>query len=1548
MNDPGDTFSEFDIAIVGMAGRYPDAANVDAFWSNLCQGKESVRFFTDDELRQAGISEASLQQPGYVKAAPVLDDPAGFDARFFGFTPNEAVLMDPQHRLALELAWEAVENAGYDADRLPGRVGVFASSAMNTYLLLSGILPKFVESYLPTLIGSDKDFLATRISYQLGLTGPSMTVQTACSSSLVATHIACQSLLNQECDMALAGGTAIRVPHHAGHQFQEGSVFTPDGHCRPFDAGANGTIFGSGGGMVVLKRLSDAVESRDNIVALIKGSAVNNDGNSKAEYTAPSIESQSEVILEALASANVDADQMAYVEAHGTGTYLGDPIEIAALTKAYRESTDACGYCAIGSVKSNIGHLDAAAGVTALIKTAMAMQQKKLPPSINFEKPNPQIDFANSPFFVNTEMSSWMDDGSPQFAGVTSLGIGGTNAHVVLGPAPTISEQIDSKDWHLLPLAARTEAAVTQSAKLLANDLANAALSKSLADVAYTLQTGRKAFQHRRVTVVENMESAADALLNSDPEISRIGQVDGERRDVVMMFSGQGSQYAGMAQGLYERYASFRNDVDQCAEILQSSLGLDIRELIFADQSDKEKVELLYQTAYTQPALFVVEYSLARLLIDWGIVPSLLVGHSIGEYTAACLANVFTLENALGLVVQRGKLMQSMPSGLMLSVPLPASDLTRYVSDKAEVGCANSSELSVLTGPKDAIESLASRLQSDGIDAKVIHTSHAFHSEMMEPVLGPFAEQVRAANPKAPDIPIQSNLTGEVLLPAQATDPDYWAQHLRNTVQFDSCLTEVFKQPHRVVLEVGPGRALATFARRHAKKAQQVVITTMRTPDENVADPAPLLNAVGRLWLLGLDPNWDSISGDDCRHVPLPTYPFERQRIWPEVRSGGLVESVDDGPSRVQRTEPSHVSRKIEDWTYVPSWQRSNVVPPKPSGDSVGAWLVFTDGNDLVEKLVDKLRANGEQVIPINPGTEFESGDHGRLRIDPDNEAHYDKLVDSLFDSDANRYCVLHGWTCGQWKESLSVENLDKSLSRSMYSLMHMAAGLGRRDDLPPVSIYTISSEVQQVFAYDRVRADKATVLAPCKIIPEEQKQIACRAIDVEIPAPGSVEEGLLVDQLVGELTVASNDPVVAYRGGYRWLETFSKTPITESVKAESKLRSEGTYLITGGLGGIGLEIAGGLAKSLKNPNLILLSRRPLPDRNEWQGLSADSKDPSICRKISKVLELESSGAIVLVAAADVSAPSEMATLAEDIKNRFGLVNGIVHAAGVVDEAGKISERSQQAHHEAIKSKMHGSLTLEKVFDSAELDFIVHCSSLATVLFHKRFGHFAQIGYVAANGFLDSLSSQPRSGRPTVTTINWDEWSDVGMGARAQAEFKAKYDLADDVFDNVVRCSPADGVELFQRALGAGIPRILVSPRDLSSLLMTDSSVGSSNLQSVQGALEDDAEPSSLSVESKDTAAETVSSVWRQVTGFTAIDPHDNFFELGGSSLMATQVMARLREATGIDLGVKELFENPTVAKLAKYLSSVTNDRDENDEHRTDPGEPEELVGGAL
>ncbi len=970
------------IAIVGMAGRFPRARDLEAFWRNLRDGVDAISFFSDAELAAQGFTPEILAHPKLARGRGVLEDEAMFDADFFDVAPRQAELMDPQIRHFLECSWEALENAGYDPSRFPGQIGVYGGVTISSYLLYNLLSnPRLIQeagSY-QVAIATDRDFLTTQVSYKLNLRGPSLTVQTACSTSLVATHLACLALLAGECDMALAGGVSIKTPQVNAYVYEEGGLDSFEGHCRSFDAKADGSVYGGGVGIVVLKRLEDALADGDTVHAVILGSAINNDGSAKVGYTAPSIEGQSRAIAEAQSAAGVAPETIGYVECHGSGTMLGDPIEVAALTRAFASSER--GFCPIGSVKSSIGHLGAAAGVAGLIKAVLALEHREIPPSLHFEAPNPQIDFASSPFYVNSRLSGWPADRGPRRAGVSSFGLGGTNAHAVLEEAPPLAPTDPGAPWQLLVLSARTETALEAATDRLAGWLERHP-EADLADVAHTLQVGRRELAWRRTLVCRDAGEARTALAERDPRALRTAWTEsGGRSPVAFLLPGVGDHYPGMARGLYDGEPVFRRELDRCLDLLRERSGEDLREVIFAEDragdraadggldlrrmlgrggEQSEASRKLSRTVFAQPAVFAIEYALARLLESWGVTPDALLGYSLGEYTAACLAGVFSLEDALTLVAERARWIEELPAGEMLAVALPEVEVRSRLDGELSVAATNGPQLTVVSGPPAAIASLAERLTAEGAVHRRLPTTHAFHSPMMEPLAERLTGLARTMRLSPPRIPCLSNVTGTWLRPEEATDPGYWARHLCGTVRFAEALEELWRQPSRVLLEVGPGQGLSALALQHpAARGERVAVPALPHAEERRPDAAFVAEALGRLWLAGVEIDWSGVhAGARRRRLPLPTYPFERRRFWVERKLPWLAAAGPD-------------DRLPETWLSVPSWRRAPLPAGRPAGGPRGPWLLaLTEGpaSRLGRRLAERLAADGhppERVLSL-------------------------------------------------------------------------------------------------------------------------------------------------------------------------------------------------------------------------------------------------------------------------------------------------------------------------------------------------------------------------------------------------------------------------------------------------------------------------------------------------------------------------------------------------------------------------------------------------------
>jgi acyl transferase domain-containing protein/aryl carrier-like protein len=1352
-----DNHHGLEIAIVGMSGRFPGARDIDELWRNLRDGVESISFFSNEELICSGIDPTVVRDPHYVKARGVLEDAELFAASFFGFSPREAELMDPQHRLFLECAWEALEHAGYGAEAYPDSIGVYAGVGMNTYLL-HNLYPNRdligLGADLQMKIGSDKDHLATRVSYKLNLHGPSVVVQTSSSTSLVAIHLACQSLLSGECEVALAGGVAIDVPQKAGYVYQEGGIYSPDGHCRAFDAKAHGTVFGNGVGIIVLKRLQDALADGDCIHAVIKGSAINNDGSLKVGYTAPNVDGQAQVIARALAMADIDPKTVSYIEAHGTGTALGDPIEIAALTRAFRASTDKKGFCAIGSMKTNVGHLGAAAGVTGLIKTVLALKHKLIPPSLHYEQPNPQIDFVNSPFYVNSRLSDWQAGNQPRRAGVSSFGLGGTNAHVVLEEAPPCEASEQSRPWQVLVFSAKTRSELEMATVNLAEHLKQHD-DVNLADVAYTLQMGRRAFSHRRMLVCHDLKDTLTKLETLNPEQVLTDIQESRDRPVVFMFPGQGSQYANMALELYQVEPTFREQVDLCSELLKPHLGLDLREVLYpSPEQAAEATQQLQQTWITQPALFVIEYSLAQLWLQWGIHPKAMIGHSIGEYVAACLAGVFSLADAMALVAARGRLMQQLPGGAMLAVPLLEQEVQPLLGRELSLAAINGPSLCVVSGPTAAVEALQERLTDQGVSCLHVHTSHAFHSEMMEPILEPFTEQLKAVNLEPPHIPYVSNVTGTWITAAESTSPSYWVRHLRETVRFAAGLHELSQEPDRILLEVGPGRTLSTLARQHPDKPTgQVMLSSLRHLHDQESDIAFLLNTLGQLWLAGIQVDWAGFyAHEPHRRIPLPPYPFTRQRYWIEPRK---KEAVPHTEQVLLRKNPD-----IADWFYTPSWKQT---PPKlfkqgDLADQKMRWLVFMDVCGLGSQIVKRLEQEGQDVITVSMGEQFtRNGDHV-YTINPQQCSDYDTLLKELHGLGKLPQTIVHLWSVTPENHVQSgIKSYDNIQTFGFYSLFFLAHALGEQNIADLLRIVTVSNNIQDVTGEEMLYPEKATILGPCKVIPKEYPNLTCSHIDIVLHESGTLQEEELIAQLTAELAMGSSDIAIAYRGRHRWVQIFEPIRVGGKIKPTLRLRERGVYLITGGLGGIGLVLAEYLGRTLR-AKLILIGRSAFPGEDEWEHWLATHNDNNISRKIRKIQAFKELGAEIMILSADVADQEQMQAAITHACERFDTIHGVIHAAGTLND-GIMQLKTPEGAARVLSPKVKGTLVLDTLLKDRRLDFLALFSSINSILCP-----LGQVDYSAANAFLDAFAhSNGLRNRPFTISINWAAWQGVGM-----------------------------------------------------------------------------------------------------------------------------------------------------------------------------------------
>jgi acyl transferase domain-containing protein/thioesterase domain-containing protein len=1367
-----------DIAIIGIGTRLPGARSAREYWTNLVRGVESIRTYADDELLAAGETREALRSPRYVRSGAPLEGMEMFDGEFFGFSPKDSAILDPQHRHFYEICWEALESAGHPPERFDGPIGVWAGCGMGSYfyfnLCSNRDLVRDVGMFLLRHTGNDKDFLATRVSYLLDLRGPAVGVQTACSTSLVAVHLACQSLLAREVDMAIAGGVTIELPHRRGYTYHEGEILSPDGHCHAFDHRAEGTVFGSGAGAVVLRRLVDAIEDGDPIRAIIKGTAINNDGASKVNYLAPSVDGQAKCMAEAYALSGVSPETIDYVECHGTGTYLGDPIEITALTQAFRRETKRVAFCRIGSVKTNIGHTDTAAGVASLAKAALALENKQMPPSLGFEKPNPTIAFEGSPFVVNDRLRDWARGDHPRRAAVNSLGVGGTNAHVVLEEAPARPPTGPSRAVQLLMVSGRNNGAVEGNARRIAEHLRDSGRATPLADIAYTLHVGRRAFAKRRVVAAESHEEAAQLLSDADPR-RVFTHVAIDRAKVAFLLPGGGAQYPGMAKDLYEKAPVFRREMDRGFAWLRQNGGVDLAPILFGTDAAR-----LDEMPHQLPAIFLVEHALAQLWAHHGVKPESLLGHSLGENTAACLAGVMSFEDCLGLVALRGRLFARVTGGGMLSVSLPEAEVRAILPDALDVAVMNVPNVTVVSGPLAAIETFEATLAEREVEHRRLAIPVAAHSRALEPILPEFEAYLRKITLREPTIPFLSNVTGTWITRAQATDPTYWVKHLRSTVRFSDDLAALAEDVDRVLVEVGPGRALASFARQHpACGVERNVFGSIRHKDDAVDDEVFFTTSLGRAWASGVESAVSDLwKGESRRRVDLPTYAFQHQRYFVEP---SVATAAPD--ARTLEKLPA-----IEEWGYRAVFTRA--LPPAPAVTAPTTWLLFLDGAGVGQRLADRLAGRGHRVVTVLEGDAFQVIGPDRFSISPEGgKEAYAALLRELAQQGIAPTRIVHLWTVTS-DESFRPGSsfFHRNQERGFYSLLFLAQALAEGGLPMPVHATVVSNGMQSVRGERLPYPEKATLLGPAKVIPREIPGFTCTTVDVVLPAQeepplrekllatfGEPQKALrfapielesLVARLDEEVSGVPESASVALRTEGRFVETLEKVALpARDAHVASRLREGAVVMITGGLGGLGLLFAAHLAKT-RRAKLVLVGRTELPAPATWDAhLRTFGENDKTSRRIRAVRSLEEAGAEVLVASCDVTVEDEVREVVAAARARFGAVHAVLHTAGVVAD-GLIATKTQGQCEDVFTPKIHGTLVLERVLAKEPLELFLAFSSTSVTT-----APAGQVDYVAANAFLDAFATSRRgSATAQITALAWGIWKDVGMAEEALAQ----------------------------------------------------------------------------------------------------------------------------------------------------------------------------------
>ncbi|AUZ37550.1 hybrid non-ribosomal peptide synthetase/type I polyketide synthase [Bacillus sp. MBGLi79] len=1496
------------IAIIGMAGRFPGAKNIDEFWHNLKNGKESISFFTDEELFAAGIDEQTFTRGDYVRAKGIIDGPDLFDASFFGYSPGQAEVMDPQIRLLHEYVWKTVEDAGCVSAEYEGKIGLFTGTTSNFQWLqhfadsLDGRMSELFE------IGSLNDTytISTRVAHKLNLKGPAITLQTACSTSLVALHLACKSVLNGESDIALAGGVSILHPVKSGYIYQENMVKSPDGHCRAFDKDAKGTVGGDGVGFVAVKSLSRALADGDRIYAVVKGSAVNNDGDQKVGFNAPSVEGQTEVIREAIADAGIEPETISYVETHGTGTALGDPIEIEALTKAFQ--TNKTAFCRIGSVKTNIGHLDAAAGAAGLIKTVLSLKHQQLVPSLHFKEANPNIDFENSPFLVNDTLRTWKKTNAPRRAGVSSFGMGGTNAHVILEEAPVSEREKHTRSYQLFPLSAKTMNALEKTKDLLLEHMeTNSELNA--ADAAYTLQAGRQHFDYRQMFVAKDRQDVIRLLSEKkDRGLSRMSRIQEKKeKKLIFMFTGQGSQYVNMGRDLYTEEPFFKETMDHCFQEFYEATGERLENILYPDQQDEDAAAIkLQETKYAQPAIFMLEYALSLLLMKWGLRPWAMIGYSFGELTAAAVSGVFTLSDAIKLISLRGQAMHEAPSGIMLSVPMPEEELKAILPDCISLAVVNDASC-IVSGLESDISAFEEQLKAKKVLCMRVKGSIAAHSHVMASAAERFGNTAKHISYQKPGVPFFSNLTGDWIADEEAADYDYWKRHMTETVRFAEGIGVLTKQEHAIFIEIGPGQDLSVLVKRSINdEMRQHVCNVLKHSRQNMSDVQFLLSRIGTLWMYGAVIDWRGLhEGRNPEKITMPQYPFEKESFWPKRKHTASGKGNKHSGGKLP----------LQEWFYLPQWEKEILPISREIEAAEQRLLVFMEDGDFSHKLIQGLQSACASCVIVKKGHNFQQVEKGVYTLRPDSAEDYCRLFEVLEKEKIQYSRILHLWGLAEKNETAAAEWIEQIQNESYYSLLYLGQALKKKGTNQEISIFVLSSLTYQLGGEETLYPEKAVHLGPSMVISQETPFLRYRVIDIDRQKEDSWKEDKLLGLIRSELMTESGNLLTVYRNNKRYTRNF----IHKAVPAESSqghLRPGGVYILIGGLGFIGLHAAKTIAEKTKG-KLILTSRSGLPPRSEWESLiSTHAEDDPTVKKIKSIYEIEQTGAEVIAVAADASCEADMSELVHAAEHKYGSIHGVIYAAGITGEQSfRMMEQTDRSFSNAhIQAKMTGVAVLEKVLDDRPLDFCFLISSLSPIL-----GGLGFTAYTAVNHFVDAFVYQHNAQHPVQwTALNLDGWE-------FEDGKKPDIPVGGDLENTLIRAH--EGREVFERIFTFDhMDQIVVSATDLQERIqkyVNRLHQPSDEQQEEDVSLYGRPELTAEYVEPVTEMEKELLVHWQSFFKIDQIGIDDDFFEMGGDSLKAITFISILHQAFNVEIALPDFFNIPTIRQMAEFISQA-------------------------
>lgn len=1466
-----------DIAIVGMSCRFPGANNLDEFWEQLCEGKESLQRFD--------LDTAHNDADDYVPARGILNEVDQFDAHFFGFNAIEASLADPQQRVLLECSWHALEHAGIAPKKIPNKIiSVFAGMSDSTYLHENLLRNKMVKSDYDLLhqrIASSTSMLSTQISYRLNLQGRSVNVNTACSTGLLAVDQACQDLILGYSDIALAGAASIVVPQHQGYLYQIGSIVSADGHCRPFSENANGTVFSNGVGVVVLKRLKDAIKDKDTIYAIIKGRGINNDGAEKLGFSAPSTHGQMVCIRNAFEDANINPDEIGYIEAHGTATALGDIVELDALKTVYNEQTENKNYCALGSVKANIGHTDVVAGIAGLIKSALCLYHHKIPPLIHFTNPNPHLDLDNSPFYINKTLINWEVELKKRYAAVSSFGVGGTNAHMILSEYDThwVPTQTSIKE-ELFIVSAKTPQALEERIK---NLVPNTSLQNihTLPSMAYTLQTGREDFQWRSFGICSNQEELLKVFSKRKPFFFE----DNTHESIIFMFPGQGSQYPKMAMELYEALPKFAAYINKGVAIANPYLDCDLLEIIRDDHQDK-----IHLTQYAQPALFIIEYALAQLLIGYGIRPDALIGHSLGEYVAACVAEVFSFEEGVALICKRGLLMSLAPKGAMLAIECTKEEAIEFKTRfNVELALQNSPSHCVVSGEFESIQRLEHHLTSNEKPFQKLQVNHAFHSVLMEPIKESFLKLFDSIHIAAPSINIISNVTGDWIPAGQVMDAHYWYMHLRQTVKLCDGFKTLLKDKHPFFIEVGMGHSLSAFLKNVVDSAtlenQSYITHLLPNRNKKTKDMYQLLTAVGQAWELGIPIQWSALHNDNPpEKMALPVYPFQRSRYW---------------------IEPDPIIQNNKSQLYVPAWTRKSLANDYQFVSTTiqsHSWIIFTDNSKMSREIISQLQHYKAQILIVELSSDFKELKPNHFKIHPGEKNHYLRCFTLMKEQLKSPYFI-HLFSLNTAEnEPATPFNLKQNLDLGFYSLLYLSqAFLELMGEQHALKGLVLTQGTQTITGRERTIPINASIHGACQVINKEYPAFEIRSIDIDSEAFNSQSISFLIDQLC--LPWDSYFTGRALRQNSFWELNYQNLTV---ISEKNPFKDNGVYIITGGLGGMALTLCEVIAAHSRNPHLILISKSRSIEEKQWETIIRNIDHPYY-QKINSLIQLKNAGALIHWHQVDINDADSVSSLVDHYKQLLGSFNGLIHAAGVAG-GGIIPLKTPTDAEQVLLPKINGTYNLARAFKDIPLDFVVLMSSLVALV-----GEPGQIDYAAANAGLNAFATSGLFNSNTVVSINWNTWKDVGMAVNSNNPKDVTFlNRGNDI-------SSEQGKKLFLKILQSGYSQVVISNYELQHHETIIQNYQTNTMTSSTQTSRDVLQLNNTYCPPQNQVENQLVVLWQNTLGIETVGIDDDFFAIGGHSLNALHIIDKINKKLNSSLSIQQLYKYPTIRELS-YL----------------------------